>query len=85
MQLIARRTAERDDRWSEAVAVGSLAFVEKVKEELLRRQPAACPQAGPVTFRTRFGHDPSDRDDGCFILVSSFLEISLLTNVLFQA
>ena len=25
---------ERDDRWSEAVAVGSLAFVEKVKREL---------------------------------------------------
>jgi hypothetical protein len=26
--------AEREDRWSEAVAVGSLAFVEKVKEGL---------------------------------------------------
>jgi hypothetical protein len=24
----------RDDRWSEAIAVGSLAFVEKVKSEL---------------------------------------------------
>jgi hypothetical protein len=24
----------RDDRWSEAIAVGSLAFVEKIKSEL---------------------------------------------------
>jgi len=29
-----RELTGRDDRWSEAVAVGSLAFVEKVKEEL---------------------------------------------------
>jgi len=26
--------AVRDDRWSEAIAVGSLAFVDKVKSEL---------------------------------------------------
>jgi hypothetical protein len=31
---IALRDGVRDARWSEAVAVGSLAFVEKVKSEL---------------------------------------------------
>lgn len=43
----------RDDRWSEAVAVGSLAFVEKVKEELGVRgmHRAATEVEGTFTLR----------------------------------
>ena len=33
-QALAIKSGVRDDRWSEAIAVGSLAFVEKVKTEL---------------------------------------------------
>ena len=33
-EVLRREVAERDDRWSEAVAIGSLGFVEKVKREL---------------------------------------------------
>jgi putative transposase len=33
-QALANGCAPRDDRWSQAIAVGSLAFVEKVKSEL---------------------------------------------------
>ncbi len=33
-QALLGELAKRDDRWSEAIAVGSLAFVDKVKSEL---------------------------------------------------
>jgi len=33
-EALRRELGGREDRWSEAVAVGSLAFIEKVKEEL---------------------------------------------------
>jgi putative transposase len=33
-EALRRELAERDDRWSEAVAVGSFTFVEEVKREL---------------------------------------------------
>jgi len=33
-EALTGETAVRDDRWSEAIAVGSLAFVDKVKSEL---------------------------------------------------
>ena len=33
-QGLEKRLARRDDRWSEAIAVGSRPFVEKVKNEL---------------------------------------------------
>jgi hypothetical protein len=33
-EALTRGTAVPDDRWSEAIAVGSLAFVEKVRSEL---------------------------------------------------
>ena len=33
-EALTREMAARDDRWSEAIAVGSLAFVDKVKSEL---------------------------------------------------
>jgi putative transposase len=33
-QALGNGCAPRDDRWSEAIAVGSLAFVEKVKGDL---------------------------------------------------
>jgi hypothetical protein len=34
LQANANDLTARDDRWSEAIAVGSLAFVEKVKNDL---------------------------------------------------
>jgi putative transposase len=33
-QALGNGCAPRDDRWSEAIAVGSLAFVERVKSDL---------------------------------------------------
>jgi hypothetical protein len=36
-QTLERRPTVRDDRWSEAIAVGSLAFVESIKSDLSGR------------------------------------------------
>ena len=33
-EALSSETAVRDDRWSQAIAVGSLSFVDKVKNEL---------------------------------------------------
>ena len=57
-QELGNGIASRDDRWSEAIAVGSLAFVEKVKGELgikaLHRdleQLVCCPVSSLTQFR----------------------------------
>jgi hypothetical protein len=54
-QTLERGRSVRDDRWSEAIAVGSFAFVESVKSELSGRAAhrAAEEKDGAYALRER--------------------------------
>jgi len=67
----------RDDRWSESIAVGSLAFIDQVKYELcFRVEPVPIVQAVQplrsvqvvVKANTKFDHRDVIESDGSYVL-----------------